>query len=425
MKNENIFTARQFTKLVSSIFILLFFSFQVSGQTPKIKLGIEVLKDNNFEILKNKRVGLVTNASGVDSKLKLTIDILYESDEVNLVALYGPEHGIRGDVEGGDKIDNYVDPVTNIPVYSLYGKNRKPNKEMLENIDVLVYDIQDIGCRSYTFISTMGKVMEAAAEFDKEVLILDRPNPLGGIRIEGNYVEEGYYSFISQFKIPYVYGLTCGELALMLNEEGMLEDGVKCKLKVVPMEGWKRNYTFDDTGLLWVPTSPHIPHKDSPFFYVVSGIVGELRDVISIGVGYTLPFQTFATYDINGYKIAEELNRLNLEGIIFKPILYRPYYAFGKGDQISGVQVFLTDYSKAPLMKTQFYFLEAMHKVYPDKNIFEETKSGHLRAFDRGIGTDNIRALFSENFKVSDIEKYLDKDIDDFRKLSKKYYLYE
>ena len=425
MSNKNLSSAKQFTKLVFCTFLLLFFTLQVVAQTPKIKLGIEVLKENNFEILKGKRVGLVTNASGVDSKLKLTIDILYESDEVNLLALYGPEHGIRGDVEGGDKIDNYVDPVTNIPVYSLYGKNRKPNKEMLENIDVLVYDIQDIGCRSYTYISTMGKVMEAAAEFDKEIIILDRPNPLGGIRIEGNYVEDGYYSFISQFKIPYVYGLTCGELALMLNKEGMLEEGVKCKLKVVSMEGWKRNFTFDDTGLLWVPTSPHIPHKDSPFFYVVSGIVGELRDVISIGVGYTLPFQTFATYDINGHKVAEELNRLNLEGIIFKPISYSPYYAFGEGDQISGVQVFLTDYSKAPLMKTQFYFLEAMHKVYPDKNIFEETKSGHLRAFDRGIGTDIIRELFSENFKVSDIENYLDKDIDEFRKLSKKYYLYE
>ncbi|MCK5087104.1 MAG: DUF1343 domain-containing protein, partial [Melioribacteraceae bacterium] len=201
MNNENLSSAKQFTKLVFCTFLLLFFTFQVVAQSPKIKLGIEVLKENNFEILKGKRVGLVTNASGVDSKLKLTIDILYESDEVNLLALYGPEHGIRGDVEGGDKIDNYVDPVTNIPVYSLYGKNRKPNKEMLENIDVLVYDIQDIGCRSYTYISTMGKVMEAAAEFDKEIIILDRPNPLGGIRIEGNYVEDGYYSFISQFKI--------------------------------------------------------------------------------------------------------------------------------------------------------------------------------------------------------------------------------
>lgn len=425
MSIENLLSTKQLTKLIITGVLLLLITYQVDAQNPTIKLGIEVLKDSNFEILKGKRVGLVTNASGVDSKLKLTIDILFESEEVNLVALYGPEHGIRGDVEGGDKIDNYVDPVTNIPVYSLYGKNRKPNKEMLKNIDVLVYDIQDIGCRSYTYISTMGKVMEAAAEFDKEVIILDRPNPLGGIRIEGNYVEDGYFSFISQFKIPYVYGLTCGELAVMLNEEGMLEDGVKCNLNVVSMEGWKRNYTFNDTGLLWVPTSPHIPHKDSPFFYVVSGIVGELRDVISIGVGYTLPFQTFAAYDINGHKVAEELNRLNLEGIIFKPISYRPYYAFGEGDQISGVQVYLTDYSKAPLLKTQFYFLEAMHNVDPDINIFEETKSGHLRAFDRGMGTNKIRELFSENFKVSDIEKYLDKDIDDFRKLSKKYYLYE
>ncbi len=396
----------------------------VFSQTPKVKLGIEVLAENNFDILQGKRVALVTNPSGVDSKLNSTIDILFNAKEFELIALFGPEHGIRGDVEGGDKIDNSVDAVTGLPVYSLYGKNRKPNKEMLKDVDIIVYDIQDIGCRSYTFISTLGKIMEAAVDYNKKVVVLDRPNPLGGNRIEGNIVEDGFFSFIGQFPIPYVYGLTVGELARLINEQGMLTNGILCNLEVVKMEGWKREYSFEDTGLLWVPTSPHIPHKDSPFFYVMSGIVGELRDVISIGVGYTLPFQTFAYKDVNGIELAKRLNNLRINGLRFMPISYTPYYAFSKGETISGVEVFITDHQNAPLMKTQLFVLQELHDMYPNFNIFKKTNSRHLSAFDKAMGTDKVRKIFMKNFKVSDVEKYLDKDIEVFRELSKKYYLY-
>ncbi|MCF6268151.1 MAG: DUF1343 domain-containing protein [Melioribacteraceae bacterium] len=412
---------KYFTSIIL-ITILLFSS--AIAQTPKVKLGIEVLKENNFDILQNKRVGLVTNPSGVDSKLTSTIDILYSGKGFELVALFGAEHGIRGDVEGGDKISDYEDAITGLPVYSLYGDNRKPTKEMLENLDVIVYDIQDVGCRSYTFISTLGKIMEAASELNKEVVVLDRPNPLGGNKVEGNIVEDGYFSFIGQFKIPYVYGLTVGELAVLLNNEGMLENGVKCNLKVVKMDGWKREYTFEDTGLNWVPTSPHIPHKDSPAFYVISGIVGELRDVISVGVGYTLPFQTFAYENVDGVKLANRLNQLSLPGLLFMPISYKPYYAFGSGEHISGVEVFITDFAKAELMKTQLYVLQELKIMYPDYNIFYETSKRHINAFDRAMGTNSIRNIFSKRFKVSDVNKYLDKDIESFKKLSNKYYLY-
>ncbi len=407
------------------LFLLFNFSLTTFSQTQKVKLGIEVLAENNFEILKNKRVGLITNASGVDSKLISTIDILNAGNGFELVALFGPEHGIRGDVEGGDKITDIIDKVTGLPVYSLYGKNRKPSKEVLKNVDVLVYDIQDIGCRSYTFISTLGKIMEAAAEYNKEVIVLDRPNPLGGNKVEGSIVEKGYFSFIGQFPIPYVYGLTVGELAVMLNSEGMLEDNAKCKLHIVKMIGWKRDFIFKNTGLNWVPTSPHIPHKDSPAFYVTSGIVGELRDIISIGVGYTLPFQTFAYKGVNGIELSKRLNKLNLAGIRFMPISYKPYYAHAKGKFISGVEVFITNFEKAELMKTQLYVLQELHKMYPDYNIFEKTKHGHLRAFDKAMGTDKVRLLFSKSFSVSDVDKYLDKDIEPFKVLSKKYYLYK
>lgn len=235
------------------------------AQKIRIKTGIEVLKEQNFKCLEGKRVGLITNPTGVDNKLKSTIDILHEAPNVNLVALYGPEHGVRGDVHAGDHVTDIKDPSTGLPVYSLYGKTRKATPEMLKDIDVLVYDIQDIGCRSFTYISTMGLAMEAAAENGKEFIVLDRPNPVGGLKIEGNLTEDDCISFVSQFKIPYLYGLTCGELALLLNGEKMLKDGKQCKLQVVKMKGWKRKMDYTQTGLQWVPSSPHIPHPHSAF----------------------------------------------------------------------------------------------------------------------------------------------------------------
>nr|WP_168026824.1 exo-beta-N-acetylmuramidase NamZ domain-containing protein [Ignavibacterium album] len=388
----------------------------------KVKTGIEVLRERNFDILKGKRVGLVTNPTGVDSKLKSTIDILFEAPEVNLVALYGPEHGVRGNYSAGEYVDFYIDESTKLPVYSLYGKTRKPTPEMLKDIDVLVFDIQDIGSRSYTYISTMGLVMEAAAENNKEVVILDRPNPLGGNRVEGNLVEDGFYSFVSQFSIPYIHGLAVGELAMLLNEEGMLNNKVKCKLSVVKMEGWNRSMYFEKTGLPWVLTSPHIPHPYSAFYYAASGIVGELRGVVSIGIGYTLPFQTFAAEWINSVELANKMNSYNLPGVIFRPITYKPYYAFGKDKMLNGVQIHILDYDIVELIPIQFYFLQAVNELY-GRNLIKEGSNNDM--FDKVLGTNKIREMFIVNQKVEDIIHYLKKDIDNFKAISKKYYLYD
>jgi len=221
--------------------------------------GIEVLASDNFSQLKGKRVGLITNPTGIDNSLKSTIDILHEAPSVELTALFAPEHGVRGDYVAGAAVANEVDAKTGVKVYSLHGKTKKPTAEMLKNVDVLVYDIQDIGTRSYTFISTMGKAMEAAAENGKEFMVLDRPNPLGGNKVEGCIVEPGCFSFVSQYPIPYIYALTPGELAEYLNNEGLLAGGVKVKLTVIPMKGWSRDMTFADTGMPWVLPSPHIP----------------------------------------------------------------------------------------------------------------------------------------------------------------------
>ena len=391
----------------------------VSAQ--KVKTGIEVLKANNFKQLEGKRVGLVTNPTGVDNFLKSDVDNLHEAANVKLVALFGPEHGVRGNVHAGDHVGNAADPTTGVPVYSLYGKSRIPSKEMLQGIDVLVYDIQDIGCRSFTYISTLGNIMKAAAENGIKVMVLDRPNPLGGEKVEGNLAEDDCLSFVSAFKIPYVYGLTPGEVALLLNGENML--GAKCDLEVVKMKGWKRKMTYDQTGLQWVLPSPHIPHASSAPYYSVSGIVGEL-DSISIGVGYTMPFQMFGAPWIDAPVLAQRLNALNLPGVMFRPIYYKPFYAFGKGQDLQGVQVYLTDYRKATLTNIQFYVLQELYSLYPDHDVLAQCTKRHAM-FDKVCGSKQIRQLFMKRHKWEDVKPYWEKDAEAFKQLAKKYWLYK
>ena len=399
-----------------------FFAGTAFAQKIRIQTGIEVLKNSNFKILEGKRVGLITNPTGVDNQLKSTIDILHEAPNVNLVALFGPEHGVRGDVHAGDHVDNSSDPTTGLPVGSLYGKTRKATPDMLKGIDVLVYDIQDIGCRSFTYISTMGLAMEAAAENNIEFVVLDRPNPLGGLKVEGNLAEDGYISFVSQFKIPYLYGLTCGELAQMLNEENMLAK--QCKLTVVKMKGWKRKMDYTQTGLQWIPSSPHIPHAHSAFFYPVSGIVGELG-YLSIGVGYTIPFQMFAADWIKAEEFASALNKLHLPGVHFRPMHLKPFYSVGVGTQMQGVQVHLTDYQKANLSEIQFYVMQVIAQLYPDKAVLANANDKRFDMFDKVSGSNQIRLLFAKNNRFEDIQAYWNKDVEAFKKLSKKYYLYK
>jgi len=387
----------------------------------QVKTGIEVLRDQNFKILEGKRVGLITNPTGVDRALKSTVDILFEAKNVKLVALFGPEHGVRGDAHAGDKVDNITDTKTGLPVYSLYGKTRKANPDMLKGIDVLVYDIQDIGCRSFTFISTMGLAMEVAAENNIEFIVLDRPNPLGGEKIEGNLAEEPFISFVSQFKIPYIYGQTCGELASMLNEENMLKK--KCKLTVVKMKGWHRNMTWEQTGLEWVIASPHIPNKNSSYFYPVTGILGELG-YVSIGVGYTLPFQMIGAPWINAEKYATALNQLHLAGLEFRPIYFKPFYSNFKDENCQGVQIHIMNYKKANLSEVQFYLMQELYKLYPDRAVFDHANKDRFNMFDKVSGSDQIRLRFAKNNSVADISEYWNKDVNSYRKISKKYYLY-
>jgi len=428
------------TLILAAIFSLLVLSCRASqpetSSKVKVKTGIEVLRERQFDVLQGKRVGLVTNPTGVDSQLRSTVDILHEAPEVNLVALYGPEHGVRGNIHAGDHVDNEVDEKTGIPMYSLYGKTRKPTPEMLADIDVLVYDIQDNGCRSYTYISTLGMLLEACAEQGKELVVLDRPNPLGGMKIEGCLAEDGYISFVSQFKIPYLYAQTPGELALMLNAEaseanavtdkGVAKDGAlkqKCRLTVVPMEGWKRSMNWEDTGLEWVVASPHVQTGHTSYFYPMTGILGEFG-FFNIGVGYTLPFELLGASWIDAERFAAAMNDLHLPGYIFRPIHYKPFYSVGKGEQLQGVQIHLIDYEKAELSSLQFIMLDVLHKLYPEHDFFEEFDKGRFRMFDQVCGTGFVRAEFPKTYEWSTIREYWNKDVEAYRARSSAYYLY-
>lgn len=418
--------------LIFSIAVAVTASLNPTAMAGQVLTGIDVLEANGFKELSGKRIGLVTNPTGVDRYLNSTIDVLFNAPGVELAALFGPEHGVRGNAHAGEHVDGYAkDPKTGVPIFSLYGKTRLPSSEQFDGLDAIVYDIQDIGCRSYTYISTMGNVMKVAAMENVEMIILDRPNPLGGLKVEGPGVEDSLISFVGQYNIPYIYGLTCGELACLINEEGMLKvkgsDGqdstVRCRLTVVKMEGWTRNMNFDETGLYWVPSSPHVPTADAAYLYPATGILGELG-VLSIGVGYTLPFGMIAGKGIDADLLASRMNAMYLPGVVFRPIYATPFYGSMKGTEIGGVQIYITDFHAARLSEIQFYAMEAIAEMLPDFNPLHDAASSRLKMFDKVTGNIKVREQFSTRYRFEDIFSIWNDFAEKFRTMSKKYYLY-
>lgn len=418
---------------VAALIAALEITMAPAASAQRVLTGIDVLESNGFAQLQGKRIGLVTNPTGVDRYLNSTIDVLNSAPGVELVALFGPEHGVRGNAHAGEHIEGQaVDPRTGIPIFSLYGKTRLPSAEQFQGLDAIVYDIQEIGCRSYTYISTMGNVMKVAACEGVEMIILDRPNPLGGLKIEGPGVEDTLISFVGQYDIPYIYGLTCGELATLLNEEGMLtvkdsrgqDSTVRCRLTVVPMEGWTRDMDFSATGLLWVPSSPHIPTVDAAYLYPATGILGELG-VVSIGVGYTLPFGMIACEGMDADVLASRLNTLYLPGVLFRPIYATPFYGSLKGREIGGVQIYITDFNAARLSEIQFYVMQVLHEMIPGFDPFAKAAASRLRMFDKVTGTEEVRTAFSRRYRFEDISSIWYGFAAEFRKLAEKYYLYK
>ncbi len=390
----------------------------------ELLLGNEVLAATGFKPLAGKRVGLISNPSGVNRRLTSTIDVLRSARGVKLVSLFGPEHGIRGDIPAGKEFTNSIDASTRLPVFSLYGPGptRKPSRAMLNGLDALVYDVQDTGCRSYTFISTMGLAMEACGEAGVEFVVLDRPNPLGGERVEGPRLENRFRSFVGRWDIPYVYGLTCGELARVINGERWISN--TCRLTVVPMQGWRRQMVWKDTGLPWVPTSPHVPHGESPLYQVATGMVGEIGG-ISTGIGYTLPFQCLAAPGLDANRTSQLLNSFNLRGVRFLPITYMPYYGAFKGQAISGAQLFFTAPATAQLTAINFCALEAVKKLTGRDLFAEAVKAGKsFEMFDKVNGTDATRKALQRGTSAAGIVASWRPGEEAFRLKRQKYLLY-
>ncbi len=394
--------------------------FAAAADAAPVQTGVDVLIADQFKPIAGKKVGLITNPTGITSDMRTTIDVLHAADNVELVALYGPEHGVRGDIYAGAHVADTKDARTGVPVFSLYGKNRKASPEMLAGVEVLVYDIQDIGSRSYTFISTLALAMEVAAENGIPVVVLDRPNPISGERIEGQPLDLAYQSFVGQLPIPYLHGMTVGELARMINGEGWLAGGVKCDLHVVSMKGWRRSMYFDETGLPWVLTSPHVPRADTSMYYAATGILGELR-VMSEGVGYTLPFELLGAPFIDAEAFAADLNGRNLPGVRFRPLHYRPYYATYKGEDCGGVQLYITDREKVQLAEIQFHAMDYLRKHHGDHPLFGGRRDN---MFDKVCGRSEIREAFEAGKPIADILKSWRKGVEEFRGQRKPYLLY-
>ncbi|MCY8233120.1 DUF1343 domain-containing protein [Priestia endophytica] len=399
-----------------ALFLLVFSSWNTAEAKPrqkKVELGVETLFREHKDLLKGKRVGLITNPTGVDSELRSSVDLFAEDPDIELTALYGPEHGVRGDAQAGDKVDYYIDEKTGLPVYSLYGDTRKPTPEMLKNVDILVFDIQDVGARFYTYIYTMAYAMEAAKEKGIPFVVLDRPNPLGGEVVEGPVLEEKYSSFVGKYPIPLRHGMTVGELAQLFNEEF----GIGADLTVVKMKKWKRSFDYDETNLPFVMPSPNMPTLETAFVYPGTGLIEGTN--VSEGRGTTKPFELLGAPFINGTELSEKLNNLHLDGVKFRAASFTPSFSKHSGQLSHGVQVYVTDREKYKSVETGLHIVKTIHDLYGEE--FSFNKSGN---FDLLIGNSWVREELEKGTDVEDIIAKWQRDTKDFKKVRKQYLLY-
>lgn len=406
---------------VASSFLLFFF-FSLISAAGQVLPGIDVLVKNNFSDVKGKRVGLVINQTAVRRDVRfMTLDAFLATDRCTLTAIFAPEHGIDGGVLAGEGVSN--ETRDGLPIYSLYGSTKKPTAEMLKNVDVMVYDIQDVGVRSYTYISTLLNVMEGCAEAGKPLIVLDRPNPIGGDVVDGNVLDPAFRSFVGPAPIPYVHGLTVGELATMANGEGWLGKGVRCDLKVVRMKGWNRSMDWHKTGLLWVPTSPHVPKSESAFAIAATGAIGELS-IINIGVGYTTPFELIGAPWMEGRDFAARMNALEVPGIYFRPTRYQPFYAMSSGKMCGGVQVLRVGERCAPFSAT-IALLTTLRDAYPEQKLLEKVTDDRWAMFDKVCGTDQIRKKILAGESYRGILDWWGKGLKEYIAMREEYLLYE
>jgi uncharacterized protein YbbC (DUF1343 family) len=411
-------------KSMRHLLTLLFICAHFQLHAANIQLGVDVFfNDGLVDELKGKRIGLVTNHTGVSSAMRSTIDLfLMNAPDIQLVAIFAPEHGLYGQAYAFEEVEEIQGP-SGIPVYSLHGKTRRPTERMLQGIDVIVYDIQDIGCRSYTYTTTLCYVLEEAAKKKIPVIVLDRPNPINGLIVDGPMLQKNWRSYIGYVNVPYCHGMTIGELARFFNDKYQ----IGCTLKVVGMRGWKRSMTYADTGLTWIPTSPYIPESDTPQYYASTGLLGELS-LVNIGIGYTLPFKVIGAPWIKARQLADNLNEQKLPGVFFLPFHYRPFYGAYKGKDCQGIMIAVTDNKCYRPVSTQYMILGVLKNLYP-KQILAKLNSLELSKKDlfcKANGNDEMLSLLlKEKYVAWKLILYQKEEREQFLQERKKYLLYQ
>jgi len=375
--------------------------------------GIEVLLHDRLDLVRGKHVGLITNPTGVDRELVSDVDLLAHAPGVHLVALFGPEHGIRGAHQAGASVGSQRDPVTGLPVYSLYGKTRQPTPAMLKGVDVLVFDIQAVGARFYTYLYTMADAMKAAAAAHIPVLVLDRPNPIGGVAVQGPVLDPKFASFVGEYPIPLRYGMTIGELARLFNQQFH----IGADLTVVRMRGWERSMYYDDTPLQFVMPSPNMPTQSTALVYPGMGLVEGTN--VSEGRGTTRPFELAGAPWIDAEKLARVLNDKHLSGVRFRPVHFTPTFSKYEGQPCNGIEVHVIDRDAFNPVVVGLTVIATIHHLYPHQFAFNASD------FDRLVGNDWIRQDIEKGVPVPEMQRRWQVGLSQFEKVRRKYLLYK
>ena len=385
-------------------------------------LGIEKLLKEKIDLIRGRRVGLVCNQASVIPDLSHVADVLAANADVQLTTLFGPQHGIRGDVQDNMiETPHTIDGRTEKPVYSLYSETRKPTEEMVANVDDIVFDMQDVGCRIYTFAYTMANCMRAAKKFGKRVIVCDRPNPIGGTAVEGNVTESAFISFVGQFEIPNRHGMTLGELAKLFNEHF----GIGCELEVVTMDGWDREMYFDETGLPWVLPSPNMPTFETAVVFPATVHVEGTE--LSEGRGTTKPFELNGAPFIDPYVWAGELEKFGFEGVAFRPCFFQPTFQKWAGQTCGGVQIHVTDRESFTPVIVGIAMIKTAHDLYTEH--FQWKQSAYEYVFDKNpfdvvCGTDQIRKQIESDVSIAEIAKAWQGALEEFKTARQEYLLY-
>lgn len=383
-----------------------------------IKLGLEVFLEAHLHLVAGLRVGLLACPSSVDEALRGTVERLYRHPAVNLVALFGPEHGIRGDAQAGAPVATAIDPLTALPVHSLYGETQSPTAEMLSNIDAIIIDLQDAGVRFYTFLATTLYVMRAAKTAGVAVILLDRPNPINANRVEGPILNSAYASFVGPYPLPIRYGMTIGEVAALANDQD-----IGCDLTVIALRGWSREMWFDETRLPFVPSSPNLPTLDAVTLYAGTCLIEGTN--LSEGRGTTRPFEYIGAPWINAESLADQLNELSLPGLRFRPVYFVPTFSKHQGELCGGVHIVATDRELCQPVRAMLHVLQALKRRYPEEFAWRQPwAEGARPPIDLLWGSDRLRKHIDSGQPVASHIESWQPDLREFERVRQAYRLY-